>query len=80
MITQILTKPAAPFNLFVALLPSDASLAQPIQASSHDYGFDFNEEELAEELFAPLPAGLLLQEVPDVSAQEFETSFQCLLY
>jgi len=69
MNTQTLTKPATISNFHVAL-PE-----QPIYADSRDYGFDFDEEELARELLAPLPASLISQTNYEVEADEFESYY-----
>jgi hypothetical protein len=69
MNTQTLTKPATISNFLVAL-PE-----QPIYASSRDYGFDFDEEELARELLAPLPESLIAQTNYEVEAHEFESCY-----
>ena len=60
---------------FVLALP----IAEPVQADSRDYGFDFDEAELAEELTAPLPASLSIQSILEVDANEFEKSFHFFL-
>ena len=74
MNTQTLTKPAAICNFFVIISDEeDFTPAQPICASSRDYGFDFDEEELARELLAPLPANLISQTNYEVEADEFES-------
>ncbi len=54
MNTQILKKSPKLCNFSVVLPTTDLLPAQPIQASSRDYGFDFDEDELARELLAPL--------------------------
>ena len=60
---------------FAFMLP----VAQPIQANSCDYGFDFDEEELGTELLAPLPISLSIQSLPEVDANIFEDAFQLFL-
>ncbi len=65
MTIQISSNPVTICNFIVAL-------PKPIYASSHDYGFDFDKAELAEELIAPLPANLADQSRPKVEADEFE--------
>jgi hypothetical protein len=72
MTIQILTHPATICNFLVAL-------PEPIQASSRDYGFDFDEEEIARELVTPLPASLSTQAIPEVDADDFEQIFQYFL-
>ena len=73
MNTQNLTNPATIFNFLVELSDEDFATEQPICASSRDYGFDFDEEELARELLAPLPASLLSQADAEVDTDEFES-------
>ncbi|MBI5841879.1 MAG: hypothetical protein HZB19_17460 [Chloroflexi bacterium] len=66
MNTRMLTHPAAICNFRIAVSE------QPIYASSRDYGFDFNEEELAGDLLAPLPAS---EPTHEVDADEFESRY-----
>ena len=64
--------PAMIFNTTASLT---ARLAEkPIQAKSPDYGFDYNEAELASELRAPLPMDMVKHEMADVSATDVENS------
>ena len=72
MTIQTLTRPATICNFLVAL-------SEPIQASSRDYGFDFDEEEIACELLTPLPTTLSTQTIPEVDADEFEQVFHYFL-
>ena len=68
MTIQTLTRPSNILNLFVAL-------PEPIQASSRDYGFDFDGEELGRELIALLPADHSTQKITDRDADEFESRY-----
>lgn len=72
MNAQTLITPAKTCNFVVAV-------EEPIIASPRDYGFDFDEEELGNELLAPLPAGLADQPIHEVDADEFEKIFQSFL-
>lgn len=65
--------PTTPVSLreFAFALP----IAEPIQADSRDYGFDFDEEELGRELLAPLPDSLSAPSFPEVDADAFEKTF-----
>ena len=65
MTIQTLTNPATICNFLVAM-------PEPIRASSRDYGFDFDEEEIARELLAPLPLSLSRQRAAKMEAIEFE--------
>lgn len=75
MNTQFLTKPSILFNLFAVLSQSGPQPAQPIQASSCDYGFDYDEDKLGRELLTPLSASLVAQAMPQVAADEFESRY-----
>jgi hypothetical protein len=66
MTNQIFSSLVTICNFFVAL-------PEPINASSRDYGFDFDENELAEELLARLPDSPEAQPIPDMNADEFES-------
>ena len=57
MNTQTLKNSANICNFSFALLATDLLPTQPDQISSHDYGFDFDEDELAEDLLASLHSG-----------------------
>jgi hypothetical protein len=72
MNAQSLTKPATICNSFV-ISEEDFTPAQPIYADSRDYGFDFDEEELARELLAPLPASLISPTNYEAEAEEAES-------
>ena len=73
MNAQTLTTSAI-FCNFVVAIPEET-----VYASSHDYGFDFEEEELARELIATLPVSLTDQPIPEVEANEFESRYQYFL-
>lgn len=76
MNTQTLTNPVMTCNFVFALPEAKFPIESPILASSRDYGFDFDEEEIAREMLAPLPASFADQPIPDVGANEFEQAFQ----
>ncbi|MBI3151394.1 MAG: hypothetical protein HYZ21_04635 [Chloroflexi bacterium] len=71
MNTQTLTNLARIFDLVIALPPTDLPIVQPVYASSLDYGFDFDEDEVGRELLAPLPASLEDQSISDEDTDEF---------
>lgn len=66
----------SPLILFVL---KDDLPAQPIQACSRDYGFDFDEDEIGREMLAPLPFKTFSHAILEVDADEFEQAFQCFL-
>ena len=74
MNAQTLTTSAIFCNFVVAIHEEEQ-----VYAPSRDYGFDFDEEELAHELIAPLPASLADQPIPEVEANEFESFYQYFL-
>jgi len=75
MNSQMLEKPATTCNFF-ARLPQTIILSSPAtQASSIDFGFDFDEQELAQELTAELPNILSDQTNTEIAPDEFETRY-----
>jgi hypothetical protein len=75
MTTQTHTKTA------MIALPSIFLLtAEPVCASSRDYGFDFDQEELAEALHAPLPTSLATKRASEMGAEEFVSESLLLSY
>ena len=79
MNTQTLTTPALTCNFLVAFPQAGLSSEEPIFASSRDYGFDFDEVELAEGLLAPLPTNPGPQPMSEVAAEEFESRYLSFL-
>ena len=71
MTTQTHIKAAMIFDLVVAPPSVLLLTAEPVCASSRDYGFDFDQEELAEELSAPLPTSLATKRASEMGAEEF---------
>lgn len=65
MTIQTLTRPATICNFILAM-------PEPLQASSRDYGFDFDEEELGGELLAPLHTDHSTQTISEADADESE--------
>ncbi len=61
------------FSLITALT-SRYTVKEPVCALSCDYGFDYNEAELATELCAPLPEPIARMGMAEVSAEEVEAS------
>lgn len=79
MNTQALTGPVMTCNFVVALPETEKISPEPIYASTRDYGFDFDEEELGKELLAPLHADSASSIIHEVDADEFEQVFQYFL-
>jgi hypothetical protein len=79
MTNQTLTRTRYEFPFFI-VFPDDGNPAQrPLQASARDFGYEIDEHELAEELIAPLPTGLLIPTLPDVDPDDFEGIYRCFL-
>jgi hypothetical protein len=68
MTIQTLTRPSTILDLLVAL-------PEPAQASSRDYGFDFDAEELGHGLSAPLHIDPSARMLPDINPDEFESRY-----
>jgi len=66
-------------NSLIVIMTTDLAPAQPVQACSRDYGFDFDEEEMGREMLAPLPVDLSSQAIPEADADEFEQGLRCFL-
>jgi hypothetical protein len=69
---SLMTQPTT-FCVFIVAKP------EPIFASSRDYGFDFDEEEIGRELLTPLSASFSTQPVPEIEADEFDQTFHYFL-
>jgi hypothetical protein len=69
MITQTLDNPSILSRLIVAPAPNGPS-EQPIFAASHDYGFDFDADELG-----LLQSNASSQPMLQVTADEFESCY-----
>lgn len=79
MTDQILTRSRYEIQFFI-VSPDDGDPAQrPLQASARDFGYEIDEQELAEELIAPLPTGILIPTLPDVDPDDFESIYRCFL-
>ncbi len=65
---SLMTQPTT-FCVFVLAEP------EPIYASSRDYGFDFDEDELGRELLAAFLFDIANQPLPEVDADEFEERY-----
>jgi hypothetical protein len=59
-------------NPLIVFATTDLAPVGPVLACSRDYGFDFDEEEIAREMCAPLPASLSVQAIPEVDADKFD--------
>jgi hypothetical protein len=63
-------------TIFTLLLNSGGIIcSQPVHASSIDYGFDIDEDELADGLFSSLPACVIDQPILHVGADEFDVLY-----
>lgn len=73
MITQ------TPLNFVNVFVFTDNLPVKPVQASSRDFGFDFDEEEIGMEWLASLPVNVSSQAIDEIDADEFEQVFPCFL-
>lgn len=70
MTVQSQTLPVYPGEFILTL-----TVTKAFQADRCDYGFDFNEQELIQEMSAPLSDHLTVHPHPNVDADDFETLF-----
>lgn len=75
MNTQIAIKFFSLFGLNDIPLAPEPILCQPILASSLDYGFDFDDDELGQELSAQLPVNDAESPLPAIPSEEFESRY-----
>lgn len=77
MNTQTLTAtPMMTCSFVVAIPETDFPAGEPVYASSRDYGFDFDDTELAEELVAPLSLTTHKFTISDVDTNEVEQALR----
>lgn len=76
MSDQILILPATFYTFEIAPTPENPPCRVPIMASSLDYGFDFDADELARELLAPLPVFEIDHSNHSVEAEEFDSLYK----
>lgn len=79
MMDLILTKPRCEIQYFVFIPEDDNSIPRPLQVSARDFGYEIDEQEVAEELIAPLPISFQIPKTPDVDADDFEKIYQWFL-
>jgi len=76
MITHIQIRPFTLCNQIGSPLWLNLIPGQPIFATSVDYGFDCDEEELGRELHASIPANVADPSIPLISAEEFDSLYK----
>ena len=76
MITHIQLRPFILCNQISSPLSLNLIPGQPIFATSLDYGFDCDEEELGRELYASIPASVAEPSIPLISAEEFDSLYK----
>lgn len=57
----------------------DDPTLRPWQLSAKDFGYEIDEQELAEELITPVPIGFAKHNPAEVDAQEFESVYKFFL-
>jgi hypothetical protein len=76
MNTQFEIKFYTLFSLIATPCVSDPITGGPMLATTGDYGFDFDDEELGQEIPAPLPANVADLPAPDITAEEFDSLYK----
>jgi hypothetical protein len=67
------------FNLSITVRLAESAPGQPEYASTRDYGFDLDEEEVGREMLTPLPVGISTHAIAEVAAEEFEARYLAFL-
>ena len=78
MKTQLIPPTTCILVLF-SLAPQTSASPSRESIPGPDRDFYAGDAELGEELSAPRPAGVVLQSLPEIDADEFETSFKWFL-
>ena len=79
MIDLTLTRSITKIQYFI-ISPDDGDpTPRPLQVSAKDFGYEIDEQELAEELIAPLPISFPLPTPPDVDPDDFERIYRWFL-
>jgi hypothetical protein len=76
MSNLLLTQPDIYCPIELPPAAENTPFIEPIMASSLDYGFDFDADELASELLTTAPRRNLDQSTQTVGAEEFESLYQ----
>lgn len=76
MSIQIRTRPATFYTYECSTTPEDNKYNDRVVCSPREYGFDFDEDELARELIAPIPAGVSDPPCQSIEADEFEMLYK----
>lgn len=79
MTDLMVARPKYAIQYFV-ISPQDNDLTPgPLQVSARDFGYEIDEQELAEELIAPLPISFPLPTPADVDPDDFERIYRWFL-
>ena len=78
MKTQSINRTICIFDLF-SLVPEISTPPRWETTPEPDRKFYDDEAELAEELYAPLPVGMIIQRPPEIDPDEFEARYQWFL-
>jgi hypothetical protein len=73
-----LTRPKFEIQYFVVPTDDDP-IPGPLQVSAKDFGYEIDEQELAEELAAPLLLSFPIPAPPDVDPHDFERIYRWFL-
>lgn len=76
MSVQIITRPINLRTIEFFTAPDNSIRFEPVMASSRDYGFDFDDDELARELLAPIPVSDNDPSGQIVGTDEFESHYK----
>lgn len=74
-----LTRPKFEIQYFHFSLAADDPTQSPLQVTAQDFGYEIDEQELAEELIAPLPISFPLPAAPEVAPDDFERIYRWFL-
>lgn len=79
MTDLLLTKPKYEIQYFVFSPDDDNPTPRSVQVSAKDFGYQIDEQELAEEYIALLPTSFPAPNSPDVDPDDFERVYRWFL-
>jgi hypothetical protein len=72
MTDLMLRSPKYEIQYFIVSCDEEDPTPRPLQVSAKDFGYEIDEQELAEELIAPLLISFPIPQPPDVDPDDFE--------
>ena len=79
MTDQILTKPNYTIQYFAISAQDNYPNPRPLKVTAGDFGYEIDEQELADELLAPFPDRIPKSAPPEIAPEDFEETYHWYL-